>query len=382
MLARQRGLNFPPGTEYQYNNGGYNLLATILKRATGQSLGEFAEANIFKPLGMAHTHVHDDLPMLVPNRASGYTRNASGWRAAKVDGGIVGNAGMYSTVGDLLLWEENFENPRVGAPQTLAAMMKPTVLPGGNATSHGVGIGVSQYRGLATADSSGGDHGIASKVARFPNQHFTVAVLCNEDNVVMGGMARVNPDVFTNGIADIYLADALGPAEAATNTVPPTPVRLSDAVLSEKTGLYRIGGVDFPVLMTVDHGQMMLRSYYGEDVDFEITPISSNRFLLGNSILFQFIPATPGAPKGWHVGEGKDAREWQFVTFAPPAAEIRSYAGAYRSKELGATYTIETHDSALVVKSPWGSDIRIAPFSKDVFVGDIVGIVKFSRDSR
>jgi CubicO group peptidase (beta-lactamase class C family) len=52
MLARQRGLNFSPGTEYQYNNGGYNLLATIVKRATGQSLGALADANIFKPLGI------------------------------------------------------------------------------------------------------------------------------------------------------------------------------------------------------------------------------------------------------------------------------------------------------------------------------------------
>ena len=50
---------------------------------------------------------------------------------------------------------------------------------------------------------------------RFPKQRFAVAVLCNEDSVVMGGMARVNPDVFTHGIADIYLADVLAPVEAS-----------------------------------------------------------------------------------------------------------------------------------------------------------------------
>jgi CubicO group peptidase (beta-lactamase class C family) len=365
ILARQRGLNFAPGTEYQYNNGGYNLLATILKRATGQSLGEFADTNIFKPLGMTHTHVHDDVPMLVPNRASGYTRYASGWRAAKVDGGIVGNTGMYSTVGDLLLWEENFEKPRVGTAEIFAAMQKP-----------------SQYRGLTTIEGSGGDQGIASQVARFPDQHFAVAVLCNEDNIVMGGMSRVDLGVLTNGIADIYFADALSPAEAAIQTAPPpTPVKLSDAELSEKTGLYKIGGVDYPVRISVDYGRLLLRSYYGDDFDFELMPVGVNRFLLRNSILFEFIPATPGRSKGWHVGEGKDTRDWQLVTFAPPAADIRSYAGEFRSEEIAATYTVEARDSALVVRSAWGSDIPIAPFSKDVFVGDFVGIVKFSRDS-
>jgi CubicO group peptidase (beta-lactamase class C family) len=383
MLARQHGLNFAPGTEYQYNNGGYNLLATILKRATGQPLRTFAETNIFKPLGMAHTHVHDDVPMLVSNRASGYTRYPSGWRAAKVDGGIVGNSGMYSTVGDLLLWEENFEKPRVGTPEMFAAVQKPTVLNGGGiAASHGLGFGISPYRGLTAVESSGGDQGIASKIARFPDQHFAVAVLCNEDNFVMGGMSRVNLDALTNGIADIYLADTLGPAEAATQTAPPKPVKLSDAELSEKTGLYKIGGVDYPVLMSVDHGRLMLRSYYGDDFDFELMPVGVNRFLLRNSILFEFTPAMPGRSKGWHVGEGKDARDWQLVTFAPPAAEIRSYAGEYRSEEIAATYTVEARDSALVVRSPWGPELTIAPFSKDVFVGDFVGIVKFSRDSR
>ena len=52
ILSRQRGLNFTPGTEYQYNNGGYLLLGKILERASGHTLGAFAEANIFKPLGM------------------------------------------------------------------------------------------------------------------------------------------------------------------------------------------------------------------------------------------------------------------------------------------------------------------------------------------
>jgi CubicO group peptidase (beta-lactamase class C family) len=381
ILARQRGLNFPPGSEYQYNNGGYNLLATILKRATGQSLGEFAAANIFKPLGMAHTHVQDDVAMLGPNRASGYTRDAIIWRAAKQDGGVVGNAGMYSTVGDLLRWEQNFDNPHVGTPDMLASMQTPMTLAGKPSPEHGLGFGLAEYRGLPTAASSGGDYGIASEVARFPNQHFSVAVLCNEDNIVMGGKARVNPDVFINGIADIYLADALKPvaAPAALPTAPaPTSVKLTDAQLSEKTGLYRISGVDSAVRMSVVHGSLMGRSLFGEGFDLELTPTAANRFLLFNSVPFEFVPAAAGKPKEWRVGVGKDQRVWEQVTYAPPAADVRAFAGDYRSDELNVTFTIEAKDSALVVAHTF----TIAPFSKDVFVGDWVGIMKFSRDAR
>ena len=72
ILARQRALDFTPGTEFRYNNGAYNLLGSLVKRVSGQSLGAFADANIFKPLGMTHTHFHDDPGIIVPDRASGY----------------------------------------------------------------------------------------------------------------------------------------------------------------------------------------------------------------------------------------------------------------------------------------------------------------------
>jgi len=74
--ARQRGVNAPAGTEFLYNNGAYNLLGSIVKRISGQSLRAFAESNIFRPLGMTHTQIRDDPGLLIPDRAAGYTRDA------------------------------------------------------------------------------------------------------------------------------------------------------------------------------------------------------------------------------------------------------------------------------------------------------------------
>ena len=385
MLARQRGVNFAPGTEFQYNNGGYNLLGSIVKRATGQSLRSFADANIFKPLGMTHTHVHDDPAMLVTNRASGYSKDVDGWRLALSDNqGVVGNAGMQSTVGDLLLWEQNFDTSRVGTPATLAAMQKPTALIGGKTSTYGFGLGIGRYRGLQTIGHSGGDYGIATNVVRYPEQRFAVAVLCNIDSYVMGGTTTINPDALTNSIADIYLADALSPIDASPNTALPlpTPVKLSDQELSTKTGLYRLVGADLPILISVSHGTLMLRSYYQDDTDFEVTPVGANRFLFQGRVPLEFVPATTGRPKEWHVGEGKAHGLWQLVTFAPPATDLRPYIGDYPSEEIGVTYTIVERGSGLIIENPGRADIPVLPFSKDVFVGDSVGIVKFSRDAR
>ncbi len=49
ILSIQNGLNFEPGDKYQYNNGGYILLAEIIKRVSGKSLKDFAQENYFSP---------------------------------------------------------------------------------------------------------------------------------------------------------------------------------------------------------------------------------------------------------------------------------------------------------------------------------------------
>jgi CubicO group peptidase (beta-lactamase class C family) len=190
ILARQRGTNFPPGTEHQIQQRRLQPAGDYPQTRTGQSLHEFADANVFKPLGMTHTHVHDDLPMLVPNLSSGYTRNASRRSAAKVDGVVVGNSEMYSTVGDLLRRLENFETRasarwRCSPPcRNLRCSELKNAL-----------IGHGSRRGsisrLPALDDSGDDYGIERKVELFSNQHFEVAVLSNEDSVVAGDRVAV-----------------------------------------------------------------------------------------------------------------------------------------------------------------------------------------------
>jgi CubicO group peptidase (beta-lactamase class C family) len=52
MMVRQRALIFPPGDQYRYSNTAYMLLAQVLERAGGKSLGEMTRERIFEPLGM------------------------------------------------------------------------------------------------------------------------------------------------------------------------------------------------------------------------------------------------------------------------------------------------------------------------------------------
>ena len=60
ILSQQRALNFNPGEQYSYSNSGFTMLAEIVKAVTGQTLRQFTDSAVFKPLGMTSTHFHDD----------------------------------------------------------------------------------------------------------------------------------------------------------------------------------------------------------------------------------------------------------------------------------------------------------------------------------
>ena len=192
LLAHQRELNFAPGSDWQYSNGGYLLLAAIVKRVSGQSLRDFAAANVFGPLGMKDTRFHDDPGEVIPNRASGYSPTDTGVRVAvNADpGGIVGNAGLFTTVGDLLRWAHNFDMG-VGDQALLTAMATPMVLPGDNKTHYGLGLELAEYRGIHTVGHSGGNSGFVARIARYQEQKLAVAVLCNRDDIYnVGELAK------------------------------------------------------------------------------------------------------------------------------------------------------------------------------------------------
>ena len=378
-LGRQRALNFTPGSDYQYNNGGYALLASIVQRVSGRSLRAFAEANIFKPLGMTQTHFHDDPAMIVPNRASGYHRNGSALQLANHahDGRVVGNAGLFTTARDLLRWEQNFADVRVGSPALLAGMQTATVLTTGERVPYGFGLSIDNYRGLRAIGHGGGDLGVRSYVVRYPEQRFAVAVLCNVDDIDTGAL--------TQRVADVYLADSFTEPAAGASAAP-SRVSLSSQQLESLAGLYRDPSRGtFGRIFNRD-GKVIATTNAGEEGDmFELTPISATRLVLaGTPVVLEVISVANGRAQEIRVtGDGPKPVVMQRVTasFTPSAAELRAFAGDYVSPELDVTYTIDARESGLVVHVAGRSDIILRPVFPDAFHGAAVDVLEFSRDA-
>ena len=118
LLTQQREPNFLPGDEHLYSNSGYLLLGMIVERVTAQTLAEFAQERILRPLGMSNTHFHDDHTLPVRNRADGYASSEDGFRIANTTLDHVGDEGVLTTVEDLLSWDRAFYSDFFGAELT------------------------------------------------------------------------------------------------------------------------------------------------------------------------------------------------------------------------------------------------------------------------
>ena len=199
MASRQRALNFPSGTEYLYSNTGWNLMAIVVERVTGESFQEASRRRIFEPLGMASTRWRDDYQMVVPGRAPAYSGSGTTWRQANPYMSIVGAGGLLTTVHDLLKWNENLSTGHVGGKALVDRMQQRSRLANGTETDYGLGLSIRDARGIPEVGHGGSTGGYRSQVVRFPTRQLSIAILCNETRATVAD---------ANAIADIFLGAA------------------------------------------------------------------------------------------------------------------------------------------------------------------------------
>ncbi len=228
LLARQQETNFQPGDQYLYSNSGYLLLAHLVKRVTGQSLKDFADARIFGPLGMKQTHFHDDHTHIVPGRAAGYAPSEEGFRISMTTLDIVGDGGVYTTIDDLLLWDRNFYGNHLGSGESdlIKQLTTPGVLNNGEVLDYGFGLTVQHYRGLLMISHGGAFVGFRAEMIRFPEQRFSVAVLCNRSDG--------SPQEKARQVADHYLASLLEPKQDTVQDSTAKAISLDESELTRR----------------------------------------------------------------------------------------------------------------------------------------------------
>jgi len=198
LLASQSALNFPPGTDYEYTNSDYLLLGLIVERVSGVPLASFAEERIFRPLEMMSSQFRGRIDML-KDRATGYGERGGLFRRIGSPLLLAGDGGLYTSLEDLLEWDQNFYSGKLGGKSFVDFMETGGRLRSGEPIHYASGLLLGHYRGLPTVSHDGWAPGYRSEMIRFPTQHLSVACLCNRGDADASELARAIAGVYLSG---------------------------------------------------------------------------------------------------------------------------------------------------------------------------------------
>jgi len=117
-------LNFNPGTQIEYSNSNYVLLAEIASSACGTGFGQCLRQRIFDPLGMTHTRVESE----DSSRAEVLALN---YALSKKTKGILlkteGPTGIYSSLNDIALWLQAYQAGKIVSKAGTTLMTTPVL---------------------------------------------------------------------------------------------------------------------------------------------------------------------------------------------------------------------------------------------------------------
>jgi CubicO group peptidase (beta-lactamase class C family) len=322
LLHRQRSLNFDPGDEFLYSNTGYVLLSLVVRRASGESLRDFAAARIFAPLGMTETEFRDDHNIHIENRAVGYESAGDAMRPSEPRTDVVGDGGVYSTVSDLAKWDANFVSGRVGGAQAIAMLEQPGKLNNGQTIPYGLALAIGRVAGMRTVGHSGSYGGYRATMLRFPDAGLGVITLCNTTQAATPALAEQVGTLMLGVVPKPAAVSALDLTPSLMRSgAPPSltdveaEARRRNDQLVPLAGAYYSDELDLPVTLVVRDGALVLERPRASDIRFGL--LATDLFSSSDKILLRVQRDDRGAVTGFALSINR-VRDLEFARRPTP----------------------------------------------------------------
>lgn len=298
MITRQKELNFLPGEQYLYSNSCYFMLSMIIEKASGKSLKEYAQNNIFKPLGMQNSHFHDDYFHIIRDRAFSYFYDENRFNNLIMRFDLVGSGGLYTSVEDLYLWDQNFYQNELGnsAQKLIENMHQEGILNNGESAGYAFALVNGEYRGLKTVSHGGALAGYRAQLMRFPDQNFSVVILSN--------LASFRPTYMAQNVAEVFLEDDMEPKEedsSSENQDDEEAESYHPGSLEEYQGKFYSDELDVNYLLSIIDGKLSASA--GNNNTWALEPRENDKFSAWFTLNFERDAS--GSISGFSVDAGR-----------------------------------------------------------------------------
>ncbi|RYG50938.1 MAG: DUF3471 domain-containing protein, partial [Chitinophagaceae bacterium] len=308
------------------------------------------------------------------HEARGYSRNATGFtESVNWDMSWAGGAGaLYSTVDDLLKWNEALYSGKVLNEESMKAALTPATLKGGGqpVMEYGYGLGFSKFRGQKIIAHGGGLHGFVTQLAYFPQEKMTIVMYSNTDE------PQVNFSPST--IAEAFLWEKMD------KQLSPVQTAEKPKNLQRLTGRYDVTAAGAVLVVTTANDQLFAQ--LGGQQKFEIFPISDSVFFWKVvDAKIHFIKGATGEiseiliHQGGQALKGERLKEDVIVEIDP--AVLEQYVGKYKLNDQ-LTITITNENKRLYGEATGQSKVELKPLSASEFiVQEVNARVSFLKDA-
>ena len=363
--------DFNPGERMLYNNSGYFLLGYIISKVSGKSYEAYLKETFFDPLKMENTGVHY-AGIKLKNEAKGYANANDKNEAINWDMSWAGAAGaMYSTVDDLMKWNEALHSGKVLDKKSLDAALTPAVLKNGDEPpmKYGYGLMFSKYRGADIISHGGGLHGFITQLAYYPKEKLTVVMFSNSNEPE----GNFDP----NKIAEPFLWEKLDKQTSYTESA------VKPADLKIFTGRYDLLG---QAVITVSTEDNKLFAQLSGQPKFEIFPSSENEFFWKVvDARIKFIKDEKGEinqatlfQNGQEM-KAKKLPEEKIVQIDPSILD--NYKGKYKLND-NIVVTVTKEANRLFAEPTGQQKVEMLPLSEtDFVIKEINAKISFVRDA-
>ncbi len=270
--ARNKPLDFAPGTKFHYSNTGYILLSQIVERAAKEPFGTFVTRELLKPAGMKHAGVFSGGPA-PSGLANGYSHGDLGWprilAGVALTGGHLtsvphlpltppaGDGGMYATVDDLLRWSRVMDGGTLVSTAEVAEIFTPGL------DGYGYGWFIQPAFDRTRYRHNGILPGHVSDLVKFPADSITIVAVSNLDRTRLD---RVMRDVTAITLGTPWDMPVAG-----------TVVTLTPGQISALEGVYRMS--DGKTLTIKNDGDMLSAALEGR-YTAGLIPLSATEFYM------------------------------------------------------------------------------------------------------
>lgn len=346
IIARQKALNFAPGERYVYSNSNFVHLAVIAERVSGMTLQQHLKARVFDPLGMEQTVIRETYWQRIDKRAQSYHDNGDAYMYAVLNFGAYGATSLHTTAHDYMKWIDNYRQPRICKPETVALMLQRPTLADGSVSEYAGGLECGEIEGRPYYGHAGIDAAFRAYMMRLPEEDIDMCIFSNTQHTQPWQMGPRIARLLL-GLPQVQLPDFSAPQPA------------------DPVGYYYADLPDAAAVHVYREGKTL---YMRESYDpAPLTHVKDNCYKVGKRDEYLYLGETATMVTHDEVLKLRKADE-------SPVENAEAYTGIYTSEELLTGYLVEIIDGNLFLKHFRYGCERLYPLGQHRYICGIMGL--------